>query len=682
MDNYYLKLEEFDSIYYKNYDTELYQYENEILDLFNGKIRIEDFKLNDLKYHYQILGDYTRYYKRDNEEAQKYYKLASEHDNNVCKINLILINFKKNESNYYQEFIKELLYNNYVIYYLVNILDTSLDILDKIVFKTFKIIFKSYENLNLSNNLNLSYNLNQSNNNYFNKIYNLYNYIFNNDINKNNNISTNTIKLLINIFKLNEFEINYKVLDELCKEHKYFLFYYLKYLFTNNLLTNNLLNNIFVNENKNKNKNNNKLIIQNNFKILYNYLKCSVYKGEDNFLVLDINYDIKENLKKNIKINKKIITLANEQQQQNFQNYNNYTINILLNNYKYFTNNTNNKHVHKTCIINQIFELYLLKSSSKITNILTIKYFIESLNYMNTININNLQKFYKKVNNNSDILNNIFESYFHLIKLNFNYFNYIKFDTLYYMAFTNYNKYILDESYSNGSKKILDCYKNNIIHNYKFVKFYYEKIKFAKYLKKYFDDLYYFNDLDDSDDSYISNIVNNSNNLENNLENILENNLEKNSNDIFNNNELNEKPRNIYGHIIHDIDIEISNNILKHFNNKEIIKNYKLNLNYLDYYILDITNLYNFENYYINYKHIFKTNYENVNIMNIKFIQYNPDSDNNNDNKCKIDSNCIICLEKKHTFIQFNNCKHQVCNSCYFKLIETCNTCPYCRTKL
>lgn len=118
---YYFTLFDFDSKYYKLYDEYIYDNEKHILQLYNGEISPDDFNLDNKKYHYQILGDYYRYF-IDNENKYVYnYDKAIEYGNSVCQIKKLISLYKKGTDKYYNELFKLLPNNILVLEYIANL---------------------------------------------------------------------------------------------------------------------------------------------------------------------------------------------------------------------------------------------------------------------------------------------------------------------------------------------------------------------------------------------------------------------------------------------------------------------------------------------------------------------------------------------------------------------------------
>lgn len=575
MDNYYLSLKEFDYIYYKNYNKKVYDYEKEILKLFNSEINVEEFNIDNKGIQYQILGDYEYIFNRNNNKSNHYHNKAIEFNNNQSKIKQIINMYSKYEKEYYINFINILNTDksNYIFYYLSNIFEYVNDI--NFTSNINKIILY-YININIEN---INYNiLDDENNLDLLKLYELYNNYNNKNIiisinkfvnkfiNKENYINIlikiDNIERILesNIQNLNNYQLN-----KICKENLYYLYQYYNYIENDNLI--NKIENIL------KFKN-------------------------DNFYILD---------KINILINKnKTLKRIKPYLKSTIINFNNF-------------NNINDKH-----IVNEYF-LYLLNNLTSNTckryqKILLHKYFITTLNKCNNIKKKDFNK-YKDLTKCNII--DIFDQYFHLIELNYIYFDYINIHSIYLLSNKKYNEF---QSCLNNNKTILDEYKNNIIHNYKFCKFYMNKYNISLAIENY----EFFN-ISTNDCNNIEVCKNNNSNINNTLKQYLTNNSTEFKYDIK----------------------YIDNDMLKIFNYKDY-KNY-----------IKKKRLKNIFNYTLNNPYIIKNISEQLN---------NDDSNN--------DCECLICYNDiKYQVI--TSCNHNFCSDCFIKILNTNNkNCPYCRQEL
>jgi hypothetical protein len=123
--SYYYSLFKFDSRYYKLYDQYIYDNEKHVLDLYNGNISPKDFNLDNKKYHYQILGDYEKYFHDNTEKSLNYYDKAIEAGNKVCIIKKIISKYKKGTKLYYDNLFDVLPNNTLALEYIINYFITT-----------------------------------------------------------------------------------------------------------------------------------------------------------------------------------------------------------------------------------------------------------------------------------------------------------------------------------------------------------------------------------------------------------------------------------------------------------------------------------------------------------------------------------------------------------------------------
>jgi hypothetical protein len=169
--SYYYTLFDFDSKYYKLYDEYMYKHEKTILDLYNGVILVDEFNLDEEKYKFQILGDYYRYFKDDNNKASEYYVKAIEKGNTICKIKDIITCYKKGSIEYYEALFHLLQQDAYASEYISNIFTSNVD---KEVIDMFIDRIKKYIKTFIPNKNNNYYYLLKSSYEYYIKDYDNY----------------------------------------------------------------------------------------------------------------------------------------------------------------------------------------------------------------------------------------------------------------------------------------------------------------------------------------------------------------------------------------------------------------------------------------------------------------------------------------------------------------------------
>lgn len=569
MDNYYLSLKEFDYIYYKNYNKQVYKYEEEILKLFNSEITKEEFNIENKAIQYQILSDYERVFNLNKKNSNNYNNKAIEYNNNQTKIKRIINTFNKYDKEYYNNFLNILDSDNFIFYYLSNIFDCIEDI---------NFISNINKDVLCYINKYINKNINKENNNILNEknvlddekkinIFNIFNLF-----NKNNKSNIESV-LESNILKSNNYQLN-----KICKEILFYLYCFYKH--TNNI-------------------------------ILLNKIKNILKYKNDNFYILDEIEILKEE-NKSLNIIKPFL-------KSTIINYNN-------------SNNINNKYLVYEYFINLLNDALTNTNNKRYQKIILHKYFIMSLNKCNDINKFDLDT-YKNITKCNII--DIFDTYFHLIELNYIYFDYINIHSIYLLS---NKKYIELQSKLSNNENILDEYKNNIIHNYNFSKFYMNKYNITIAIENY--------------DFSKNNIqCHNDFNINNDLNIILDDRLNTILDDKLNN--------------------DLKEYLLDNSNK------YKFDIKYIDNDILKIYSYNDFKNYIKKkrLKDIFNYTLNNSYIIkNICETLNNDDSNNNYE--------CLICYNDiKYQVI--TNCNHNFCSDCFIKILNT-NTkkCPYCRQDL